>query len=167
MNITTYIEPNSTSPSIICRGTYNDKPSYFKISLISKDITRSSEQGLSYEAEIYKKINSYKNNEQIKNINAFFLNYLDYKKIYKTVLHDSVERTIQNYKEFTDRLNSLAPGAYDVLRIVITEDNDTITLDDMIKTLNDSHEIDCIKIILADLLYPVLLGINVLYNFLN
>ena len=77
MNITTYIEPNSSSPSIICRGTYNDKPAYFKISLINKGITQSSEQGLSYEAEIYKKINSYKNNEHVKNIDAFFLNYFD------------------------------------------------------------------------------------------
>jgi hypothetical protein len=167
MNITIYIEPNSISPSIICRGTYNDKPAYYKISLINKDITKSLEQGLSYEGDIYKKINNYKNNEHVKNINAFFLNYLDYKKIYKSDLDDSVKGTIQNYKEFIDRLNSLAPGAYDLLRIVITEDNDSVTLDDMIKTLNDSHEIGCIKIILADLLYPVLLGINVLYDFLN
>ena len=91
MNITTYIKPNSTSPSIICQGTYNDRPAYFKISLINKDTTQGSEQGLYYEAEIYKKINSYKNNEHVKNIDAFFLNYLDYKRIYKSVLLDIVK----------------------------------------------------------------------------
>jgi hypothetical protein len=43
-------------------------PAYYKISLINKETTQGSEQGLSYEGDIYKKINSYKNNEHVKNI---------------------------------------------------------------------------------------------------
>jgi hypothetical protein len=170
MNIIKYIEPNSASPSIICQGTYNDKPAYFKISKVNKHTTDSSEQGLYYEGTIYKKINDYKNNEKVKNIQAFFLNYLDYKKIYKAVLIDitnNITKKIENYEKFIIRLNSLASSDYDVFRILITEDNDTVTLFDMIKSLDDSYKISTIKIILADLLYPVLLGINILYNVLD
>jgi len=175
MNIIKYIEPNSASPSIICQGTYNDKPAYFKISKVNKPTTDSSEQGLYYEGTIYKKINDYKNNEKVKNIQAFFLNYLDYRKIYKADLIDitnnitnNITKKIENYDKFIRRLNILAPGGnYDVLRILITEDNNTITLYDMIKSLDDSHDISSIKIVLADLLYPVLLGIDIMYNILD
>lgn len=166
IKINNFKAPNSASPTIIGTGTFYGKPSYFKIVYAGVDPSKSTlnTQAVLYEADIYKYIAGH--NEEIK---KYFVNIFN---VFEVRFDFLVTNIIENQYDpiFLQRKHDLHLDDGDNVCIIITENSESITLNDFIKLFTDiqvSYNYDLLKRTLSNIFYLVLQGINILNNTLR
>ena len=167
MEITTFLVPNSASPTIIGKGMCNGIPAYFKIFYNGNDpAKRSSEvDALLYESRIYNLIS--KQNDEIK---KYFIKFLYSGDSTINELHNNnIIKNINN-QILIQRMNENKIDKNSQIHIIVTEDSKSESLSDYLEKLtNDSvnNNYNEIKKILNNIFDLVLQGIHILNDTLE
>ena len=119
--------------TIICRGTYNNIPAYFKIFNIGPDvINRPEEQSLIYESHIYRRLNQPGSDRQHKQFFIPLIGCLDITIVDLVACGSSniIMAKLGSCLFDLHRSNSKSPKHF---RCIITKDTGSITLEKMLE----------------------------------
>lgn len=165
--ITEFLRPNSASPTIIGKGMYNGKPAYYKMFYNGNEPNKKNSliSGLLYESEVYKFIS-----EQNDDIQKYFIKFL-YSS--NSTLNDLYRnRIITNLRDsiLLERMNALDIEYNSTIHIIVTENSNSITLNEFFNNLTDDsvqHNYNLMAKILTDIFELVFECIYVLNKKLH
>jgi hypothetical protein len=135
--INSFINSAST-PTIIGRGIYRDKPAYFKFFYNGDDQSRKDDQyhGLMYECRVHSYIDSLD-----KDVKQFFIGFFgDTDTSIDILLRSGVidPKDIEPGAKLNERMHELGITRNTNIHLIITEDNGSISLNDFIQTLENN-----------------------------
>jgi len=161
---------DSSSFSIIGKGTYQGKAAFFKMfNNDSKNDDNNKHlkiEGLKYEAGVYQNINSHiiRDNK----LAPFFIPYLGFLTLSKTELLDIIRKSkpdVQSNIERELKMIQIDMNSNFNLDVLITGNENTIPLTELIDEFKDSQFTrEAIITSVCEILYVILLAIDILHN---
>jgi hypothetical protein len=167
-----FFPAKSASMTIIAKGIYNDANAYFKI--FKNDMTDVNLQSLDYEGKVYNKIRS-KSRENKNNGEQMFMQLYGYlQTTFEFLKRDSNISTYalndpEQNKILSDRFAALSINDNTPILIIITEDTNSISLNDYFKKLNNSYIPDRNEMThrIFDLFFVLFTAVHILNNMIR